>query len=88
MDIFTPQSALKPLAGFGDGSGRNAQKKGLLGYGKLKAGEDEKADITTREVGVFLPEGFRGERETVSEHPFQFDPFAVLNVSGISVKFL
>ena len=88
MDIFTPQSALKPLSGLGDGGGRNTQEKGLLGHGKLKAGEDEKADITPSEVGVFFPEGFRGKGETVSEHAFHFDPFAVLNVSGIGVKFL
>ena len=31
---------------------------------------------------------FRSEGETVSEHAFQFGPFAVLNISGISVKFL
>ena len=50
--------------------------------------KDEQANIATREVGVFLPEGFRGERKTVSEHAFQFTPFAVLNISGISVKLL
>ena len=86
--IFSPYLVLKPLSGLGDGSRRNAQKEGLLGHGKLKAGENEQADIALCEVRVFLPEGFWGERETVSEHPFQFDPFAVLNISGIGVKFL
>ena len=60
----------------------------MLCHGKLKAGEDEQADIAPSEVGVFLPKGFWSEGKTVSEHAFHFDPFAVLNVSGIGVKFL
>ena len=50
--------------------------------------KDEQADIAPSEVGVLLPKGFRGEGEAVSEHAFHFDPFAVLNVSGIGMKFL
>ena len=60
----------------------------MLGHGKLKVGKDEQANIAPCKVRMFLPEGFRSEGETVSEHAFHFYPFAVLNVSWISVKFL
>ena len=51
-------------------------------------GKDEDADVATSKTGMFLPKRFRGERATVSEHPFQFGPFVVLNISGFSVEFL
>ena len=60
----------------------------MLGHGKLKAGEDEQANIAPSEIRMFLPEGFKGDGKTVSEHTFHFCPFAVLNISGIGVKFL
>ena len=88
LEHGSPYLVLKPLSGLGDGGGRNAQKQGLLGHGEPQMRKDDQADIAPSEVGVLLPKGFRGEGEAVSEHAFHFDPFAVLNVSGIGVKFL
>ena len=43
---------LEPLAGLGDGCGRDAQQDGLLGYGELQVRKDVCTDVTFCEFRV------------------------------------
>ena len=77
---------MKPLARFGDGGGRNAQKDSLFGDGEPQVRKDVGADVAFRESGMRYLKGFRSKIEGVTEHAFQFDPFSVLDVPGSGVE--
>jgi len=78
----------QPLACFGNGGGRNPKQDGLLRHGELEVREDVDADVALGESWVGFPEGIRGMVEGIPEHPFQFRPFFVLDISGDSMELL
>ena len=84
--LLSFQFCLQPLAGLGDGGGRNAQKVGLFGDGELQARKDVGADVSFRESGIRYLKGFRSKIEGVTEHAFQFVPFSILDVPGSGVE--
>ena len=78
----------QPLTCFGNGGGRNPKQDGLLRHGELEVREDVDADVALGESWVGFPEGIRGMVEGIPEHPFQFRPFFVLDISGDSMELL